>query len=194
MKAVDDAFGNASETEVKNTINYLRRNGKMTNNGRLVLKDRTDLKNFREKWYKLADRFTGIVVDFEDGSGIFRDLVFSAGAPAIDLNKVTKASNMFCNARIEKLSLINTGNITDMKCMFYNASITSIDGLDASHATSISMMFKNIRNFKGKVLPVSVNALDLRSCTDMSEAFFNSGFRKIALMNTDAVENARNAY
>ena len=149
MKAVDEAFGNADEAEIKSTIDYLRRNNKMTNNGRLVLRDRTDLKNFREKWYKLANMFTGIVIDFKDGSGIFKDLVFSAGAPAIDLNNVTNANAMFSYARIEKLNLINTSNITDMGSMFYSASITSIDGLDTSHATSISRMFKNIRNFKG---------------------------------------------
>ena len=101
---------------------------------------------------------------------------------------------MFKNAKIEALHLINTSGINNMEMMFYEANITSINGLDTSGATTIKSMFERIRNYKGKVLQVSVNALDLRNCTNMNRAFNDTGFRKITLMNTDKIKSATNAY
>ena len=170
------------------------RKGNITNNGRLVLKNRDDIAAFRQKLCKFANRFTGIVIQCQNCSEAFKELTFPVGAPTIDLIGVKNAGSMFRNARIEALHLINTSGIDNMAMMFYDSNITSIDGLDTSGATTIASMFERIRNYKGKVLQVSVNALDLRNCTDMSKAFNDTGFRKITLMNTDKIISAANAY
>ena len=194
MKEVDKVYGSMDEIEINNIISQLRSKGNITNNSRLILKNIYDIEIFRQKLYKFANRFTGIVIQYKNCYEAFCDLTFSVGAPTIDLIGVKNAGSMFKNAKIETLHLINTSGIDNMEMMFYEANITSINGLDTSGATTIESMFERIRNYKGKVLQVSVNALDLRNCTNMNRAFNDTGFRKITLMNTDKIKSATNAY
>ena len=62
MKEVDKVYGSMSEREISSSMDLLRHRGNITNNGRLVLKNRDDISVFRQKLCKFANRFTGIVI------------------------------------------------------------------------------------------------------------------------------------
>lgn len=76
--------------------------------------------------------------------------------------------------------------------MFCNVWTSEITGLDTSSATTMHSAFYNCRQ---KVFQmISIPALDLRNCTNISNAFASSFISSVTMMNTDKVRRAINAF